>query len=90
MTVAPFPFEIFIDDDRYSVPTLRLVSATDEAEARRVAADMLATNGHYRGIEVCREGRRLIGLGSYAQDVRGLRPAPAVRAVNCAAEDRYL
>jgi hypothetical protein len=62
--------EIFIDDDRYSVPTLKLVSAVDRAEAIRLAESLLAASEHHLGVELCRDGRRLMGLGSYARNVR--------------------
>lgn len=76
MTSASLPFEIFIDDDRYSVPTLKLVSAADEAEAIRLAESLLVASDHHLGVELCRDGRRLMGLGSYARDVRGLASRP--------------
>jgi hypothetical protein len=57
-------FEIFIYDDRYSVPTLHLFSATDEAEARDVAAMLLNASVHHVGVELCRNDRRIVRLGT--------------------------
>jgi len=60
-------FEIYFDDDRYGVPTLHLLTAEDDDEAARATAErMLAENPHYRGAELWRGGRRLLGLGSLA------------------------
>lgn len=70
-TASSLPFEIFIEDDRYSVPTLKLVTAADEAEALRLAESFLAASDHHLGVELCRDGRRLMGLGSYAREPRG-------------------
>jgi hypothetical protein len=60
-------FEIYIDDDRYAVPTFKLVEAEDEGAAVILAGRMLSESGHHRGVEMCREGRRLIGLGSFVE-----------------------
>lgn len=76
-SATSLPFEIFVEDDRYSVPTLKLVSATDEAEALRLAESLLAASEHHLGVELCQDGRRLAGLGSYAKEPRTRsRPAP--------------
>lgn len=60
-------FEVYIDDDRYAVPTLKLVEAEDERAAADLAGRMLSESGHHRGVELCREGRRLIALGTFTQ-----------------------
>jgi len=57
-------FEVFIYDDRYSVPTLHLLSATDEAEAREEAATLLNASAHHVGVELCRNDRRIVRLGT--------------------------
>ena len=49
-------FEIFIDDDRYAVPTLYLVTAPDEARALTLAERMVAESPHHLGAELCRPG----------------------------------
>jgi hypothetical protein len=59
-------FEFYLDDDRYSVPTLKLVVADDEARALAVAQTLLDESGHHRGVEVCVAGERVTGLGSFA------------------------
>ena len=59
-------FEIFIDDDRYAVPTLYLVTAPDEARALTLAERMVAESPHHLGAELCLDGRRLAGIGSFA------------------------
>lgn len=61
-------FEIFVDDDRYSVPTLYLISAEDELEARRTALSVLQASDHHTGVELCRDGDRIMRLGTFARD----------------------
>lgn len=59
-------FEIFVDDDRYAVPTLHLVPVEGEAVALKIARRLLAESPHHLGVELCQDGRRLVGLGSLA------------------------
>lgn len=73
-------FEVFIDDDRYSVPTLQLVSAADEADAWSQAEALMRASPHHLGVELCQGGQRLLGLGSYGEDVRGRRTRFAAAA----------
>jgi len=56
-------FELFIDDDRYSVPTLRIL-ATDKARALALAKAALAESAHHLGVELYGDDRRVLGLGS--------------------------
>ncbi len=59
-------FEIYLDDDRYAVPTLHLIVADDPAIALALAQKMVADSPHHLGAEVCRKGERVAGLGSFA------------------------
>jgi len=59
-------FEVFVDDDRYTVPTLHLVSAADERRARELAESLMRESAHHRGVELRWEGARLYGAGSLA------------------------
>ena len=63
-------FEVFIDDDRYSVPTLLLINADDEARARSQAELMLKESSHHRGVELRRDGSRVYGAGTYADPTK--------------------
>jgi len=58
-------FEVFIDDSRYSVPTLYLIAA-DEAGAIEATRRMVVDSPHHLGAELRLDGRRLIGFGSMA------------------------
>lgn len=58
-------FEVYIDDSRYTVPTLYLIAA-NEAGAIEAAQRMLADSPHHLGAELCLDGRRLIGFGTFA------------------------
>jgi hypothetical protein len=60
-------FEIYVDDDRYSVPTLHLMPATDEATAVR-KAHAEYEDKHHAGVELWRRGERMLALGSSSAD----------------------
>ena len=59
-------YELYLDDDRYAVPTLHLIPARDEATALEIAARLLAESKHHRGAELCLGDERLAGLGTFA------------------------
>jgi hypothetical protein len=59
-------FEIFIDDDRYSVPSFYLITANSEARARARAEEFLRASDHHHGVELRRDGERIFALGSFA------------------------
>ena len=61
-----YAFEIYVDDDRYAVPTLHLVTAVDDGHALDIAARLMRECPHHRGAELCRGGERLAGLGTFA------------------------
>lgn len=61
---APATFELYVDDDRYSVPTLHLITAWDSEDAVAVAEARLADSPHHRGVELWQSGRRLLALGA--------------------------
>jgi hypothetical protein len=66
MSAMPRPiFEIYVDDDRYAVPTLHLVPADDEATAREIVSRLLEENAHHRGAELCFEGQLILGVGTF-------------------------
>jgi hypothetical protein len=55
-------FTLYIEDDRYRVATLRIVSARDAAMARKLALNCLGETSHHLAVEVCEEGRLLFKL----------------------------
>ncbi|WP_293906779.1 hypothetical protein [Phenylobacterium sp.] len=59
-------FEIFVDDDRYAVPTLHLIVAVNALRAEELARRLLDDSPHHLGVEICLDGRRLTGLGTFA------------------------
>jgi hypothetical protein len=59
-------YEVYVDDNRYQVPSLYLISASDEARARAIADEVWRSSAHHRGVELRRDGERLLGLGSLA------------------------
>jgi hypothetical protein len=58
-------FEAYIDDNRYSVPSLYLIVAETDARARALAEEILGSSDHHQGVELRRDGERIFGLGSY-------------------------
>lgn len=52
-------FSFYIHDTRYSVPTLKLVQALDEGEARLQAMALLDESAHHNAIEVLEDDRPL-------------------------------
>ena len=60
-------YEVFVDDDRYKVPSLYLITAGSEARARAIADELWRTSLHHRGVELRRAGERLLGMGSLAE-----------------------
>jgi hypothetical protein len=55
-------FELFIEDDRYTVPTLEFVMVRDVARARELASERMFASSHHTGIEVRHCGRRLFQM----------------------------
>ena len=52
-------FSFFIEDRRYSAPTLRFAFLRDEREAREVAAEELAQSANHLAVEVHEAGQPL-------------------------------
>ena len=58
-------FAFFIDDRRCAEPRTITVETRDEGRARELAERMLAQSEHHLGVEVCDDGRRVFGIGSF-------------------------
>lgn len=52
-------FALYVDDDRYSVPTLFTVDLPDDASAMSFASELLNSSSHYLAVEVWDEDRRV-------------------------------
>ena len=63
-------FVVYVEDDRYAVPTLRLLVAADDLSARELAAKVLAESEHHRGVEVRSGDRSVVLLGACASSSR--------------------
>lgn len=59
-------FELYVDDDRYAVPTLHLIFAWNRAAAVEIADALLRECPHHVGAELRQGGEKLAGLGSLA------------------------
>ena len=62
-------YEVYVDDDRYQVPSLYLISALTDARAHAIASELLSSSAHHRGVELRHAGERLLGLGTLAEGV---------------------
>jgi hypothetical protein len=68
-------YEVYIDDDRYRVPSLYLITAASDLRARRVIEELWRSSEHHQGVELRRDGERLLGLGSLADGIPANRRA---------------
>lgn len=50
-------YTIYIEDDRYSVPTIDILTADDDARARVLAHGRLISSPHYLSAEVWEDER---------------------------------
>ena len=66
MGMMQLTFEIYLDDARYGVPTLKLIAAPDSDAALRIAELLIDESHHHLGAEICQGGQRIAGLGSFA------------------------
>ena len=60
-------FEVYIDDDRYEVPSLYFINSRNDAGARAAAQRLLDESPHHQGVELRRDGVRLFAVGSLAR-----------------------
>jgi hypothetical protein len=92
METAVTAIQLFIEDDRYSVPTLVFVDIVGPERARQCAREYLRQSAHYRSVEVVVEGlppfkvRRRIGcqdlaLGRCADPQEPQQPSGGIAAV---------
>ncbi len=52
-------YSIFVDDDRYSTPTLQFVVGGSETEAFEFAVKYLLDSPHHQAVRVDRDGREV-------------------------------
>ena len=55
-------YTIYIEDDRYSVPTIDILLADDDTHAQVLAAGRLISSPHYTGVEVWQDDRIVCAL----------------------------
>ena len=58
--------EIDVEDDRYAVPTLRLIVAAEDLCARELAAKVMGESAHHRRVDVRSGDRRIVVLARRA------------------------
>jgi len=54
---------IFVTDDRYAVPTLRIVQAASTALAVELAKRVLQESSHHKGVELWEADALVLSLG---------------------------
>jgi hypothetical protein len=57
-------FAFYVEDDRYTVPTLKVEICETKNGALARAQSILDQSPHHRGVEVCLDCKRLFGIGS--------------------------
>lgn len=55
-------FALFIEDDRYTVPTLSIIAAEDLSKVRAAAEHVLRASPHHLQVEVRRDDKLLFSL----------------------------
>ncbi len=77
-------FQLFVEDDRYVVPTLVLIEVESVEGARARADDLLSQSAHHLSVDVCQDGKSLFLMPaprtptpSSADRVHGERVAPS-------------
>jgi hypothetical protein len=63
-------FEVYIDDDRYSVPSLYLITALSDVRAQVVAEELWRSSEHHRGVELRSDGEPIFGAGTLGLSAR--------------------
>ena len=58
-------FQFYVTDDRYGVPSLKLIQTRDEADARELAERMLRSH-HHHAVEVWRDESFIFSVGDAA------------------------
>jgi len=56
-------FTLYVEDDRYSVPTLFTAELRDDASVMAYASNMLSNGDHYLAIEIWDGDRRVGKVG---------------------------
>ena len=72
-------FHFYVEDARCGAPKVFVVEAAGEARARVLAEQMLAQSEHHLGVEVCEDGRRHFGVGTFT-DRSWCEPGPRLAA----------
>ena len=57
-------FQLYVDDDRYTVVSLRFLTVASVERARELAEQVLVESPHPRGIELCQTGAHIWSKGS--------------------------
>jgi hypothetical protein len=73
-------FQVYLDDERYGVPTLHLVSAATLARAIELAEALWREGSHHRGVELRSGDTVLYAAGSLSPDVAAAESSRHVRA----------
>jgi hypothetical protein len=63
-------FEVYVDDSRYAVPSLYLISARSVTEAQAMAEKVWRSGEHHLGVELRHNGERVAAFGSLTVSAR--------------------
>lgn len=73
-------YQVFVTDDRYTVPTLHLIQAPNPAMAGELAERILAESPHHLSVEVFDDDLRVFASGPEPHDPEPKRPPDGVTA----------
>jgi hypothetical protein len=74
--------QVFVTDDRYSIPTLHMIFADSAGSVRELAERLLASSPHHLGVEVYEKDSRIFTLGAVAT-----RGGPTPRRIDAVKSD---
>ncbi len=57
-------FQFFIEDDRYSVPTLKIAEASSKADAKAMAVKLLRQTRHYLSVQAYIDDECVFAVGA--------------------------
>jgi hypothetical protein len=63
-------FQLYIDDDRYTVVSLRLIEVSSAERALELAEKALAESSHHQGAELYHGDERLWSIGTLQREDR--------------------
>jgi hypothetical protein len=68
-------YTLYIEDDRYTVPTMLIIMADNDTRARDDAVEQLRASPHHLSVEVWDEDRLVAAIPAACLEHAGARPS---------------